>query len=114
GPATHAVLGSEFRIAADAQGNLFIADTENFRVRKVDVMTQEITTVAGGRNTPIKDNVPATSVGLLPIAVAVDAVGNLFIADWGYPTGIRKVGADGLITTVAGVEKTELGDNDPA
>jgi len=115
GPATRAVLGSEFRIAADAFGNLFIADTDNARVRRVDAATQEITTVAGGRSTPIKDNVPATSVRLLPIAVAVDAAGNLFILDWGYPTGIRKVAADTrLITTVAGVDKTELGDNGPA
>ena len=50
-----------------------------------------------------------------PQGVTVDGSGNLFIVDWGYPTGIRKVAVDtGLITTVAGVDKPELGDNGPA
>jgi sugar lactone lactonase YvrE len=115
GPATRAVLGSEFRIAAHPFGNLFIADTDNGRVRKVDFITQYIDTVAGGGSL-YGENLPATSVGLLPVAVDVDAAGNLFIADFGYPLSIRKVSAaTGLIRIVAGADRfPELGDNGPA
>jgi hypothetical protein len=91
-------------VAVDTNGNLYIADTGNGRIRKVAVDTGVITTVAGN-GTPgySGDGGPATSASLEgPNGVAVDANGNLFIADSGNHR-IRKVAADtGVITTIAG------------
>jgi sugar lactone lactonase YvrE len=115
GRATQASLGRDLRIAVDATGNIFISDPENARVRKVDVLTQIITSVAGGGD-HYEDGKPATSVGVLPVAVALDAAGNLYVSDYSYPGGIRRVSAlTGIITTVAGTSATiDLGDNGPA
>ena len=106
GPATSAQFAVPNSLAVDASGNLFIADSQNHRIRKVDT-GGTITTVAGtgGFCVPFTaacgDGGPATSATfLIPIRVAVDASGNLFIADF---TGrIRKVDSGGTITTVAG------------
>ena len=99
--ATAATLNQPMGVAVDASGNLFIADTLNFRVRKLS--NGIITTIAGG-GTPadgLGDGAPATSASMLPAAVALDASGNLFIADVGS-NRIRKISSDGVITTVAG------------
>ncbi len=102
GVATSAQLNSPYGVAVDAWGNLFIADSENQRVRKVTA-SRVITTVAGtgvaGYN---GDGGAATSAQLnYPYGVAVDPSGNLFIADFNNQR-IRKVAASGVITTVAG------------
>ena len=90
-------------VAVDAVGNLYIADTNNHRIRRVDAVTKIITTVAGiGQCTFSGDSGPATAAAICyPAGVAVDAAGNLFLAD--YSCRIRKLtGASGIITTVAG------------
>ncbi|MGP8218916.1 MAG: BACON domain-containing protein [Limisphaerales bacterium] len=88
-------------VALDASGNLFIADVDNGRVRKVD-NNGIITTVAGGGHYGLGDGGAATSASLIgPSGVAVDASGNLFIADT-WNNRIREVDPDGIITTVAG------------
>jgi trimeric autotransporter adhesin len=100
GPANRAQLSSPCGIAVDAAGNLYIADFDSHRIRKVS--NGVITTVAGNGTSGFSgDNGPATSAQLgNPYGVAVDAAGNLYIAD--PPTQrIRKV-SNGLITTVAG------------
>ena len=102
GPATAAQLNFPTGVAADAAGNLFMADTFNNRIRKVSA-SGTITTVAG---TGVRgfggDGGPATAAQLnYPQGVAVDAIGNLFIADTGNML-IRKVSANGIVTTVAG------------
>jgi sugar lactone lactonase YvrE len=114
-PATAAGLGAALRIAADASGNVFIADAGNRRVRQLSADARFITTIAGG-GTSFVDNMPARSVELLPVAIDVDAAGNLLIVDFGYPVGIRMVSAEsGLIRTIAGADIfLELGDNGPA
>jgi len=102
GPATSAELAGPMGVAVDANGNVYIADSYHFLVRKVSV-GGIITTVAGGRFAPFLDGGDgrlATEVGLrLPTGVSVDAAGNLYIA-----TGdrIRKVSSGGIISTVAG------------
>jgi uncharacterized protein (TIGR03437 family) len=98
GSATNAELYEPKGLAVDAAGNLFIADTENERIRKVS--NGVITTVAGGGSS-IAGNGTATSVQLwLPQSIAVDSAGSLFIADT-YNNRIRKV-SNGVIATVAG------------
>jgi uncharacterized protein (TIGR03437 family) len=99
GPATSAKLASPQGVAVDASGSLFIADSG--RIRKVSA-DGIITTVAGkGTGGYSGDGGPATSASVDPTSVAVDASGNLFIADTGN-NRIRKVSASGIITTVAG------------
>ena len=101
GAAFWAQLNHASGVALDA-GNLFIADTLNHRIRKV-TPDGIITTVAGsGTGGFSGDRGPAVSAQLnYPYSVAVDASGNLFIADT-LNHRIRKVTPDGIITTVAG------------
>jgi len=102
GPATAASLYYPSDVAVDSAGNLFIADFDNQRIRKVSA-SGIITTVAGNGTQGFSgDGGPATAASLYyPSGVAVDASGNLFIADSGN-SRIRKVSASGIITTVAG------------
>jgi hypothetical protein len=102
GAATNAELYYAYRVAVDDAGNLFISDTGNYRVRKVGT-NGIISTVAGnGTGGYSGDGGAATNAGLYgPRNVAIDAAGNLFIADYGSER-IRKVGTNGIITTVAG------------
>jgi sugar lactone lactonase YvrE len=116
GPATSAAMGYPEGLALDASGNLYIADLLNGRIRKVAAATGIITTVAGNGTVGYSgDNGPATSAGLSPQGVAVDASGNLYIADASNGR-IRKVAAaTGIITTVAGNGTYGYsGDNGPA
>lgn len=91
-------------MAVDGAGNIFIADTENHRIRKVTASTGIITTVAGnGTSGYSGDGGAATSAELnAPYAVALDTAGNIYIADT-QNYRIRKITAStGVISTVAG------------
>src|SRR6266566_5637939 len=117
GPATSASLNLPGEIAFDTNGNLFIADSQNGRIRRVDASTGMITTVAGnGGFTFSGDGGPATAAALNhPGGVAVDTNGNVFIAD-AYNCRVRRVdAATGIITTVAGNGQFSFsGDEGPA
>jgi len=113
GPATSARLNGPQAVAVDYAGNLYIADTENSRIRKVS--NGVITTVAGSGTPGFGgDNGPATGAQLyFPSGVAVDSALNLYIAD-SANNRIRKV-SNGVITTVAGNGTQGFGgDNGPA
>lgn len=102
GPAVAAQLDSPNGIALDSAGNLYIADQFNQRIRKV-ATDGTISTIAGNGSFNFSgDGGPATTASLgMPAAVAFDADGNLYIAETGNQR-IRKVAADGTISTVAG------------
>jgi len=104
GPATSAGLFQPSDAALDAAGNIYIADTYNNRIRKVEAATGMIATIAGnGTQGYSGDGGPATSAEFcLPSGIVLDAAGNLYIADW-CNNRIRKVDAlTGIITTFAG------------
>ena len=90
GLAISAELSNPQDVAVDSAGNLFIADSSNFRIRRVDAATGIITTVAGtGVSGFSGDGGPATSAELRSLGgMAVDSVGNLFMIDFGR---VRKV-----------------------
>jgi sugar lactone lactonase YvrE len=107
GAAANASFSALADVVVDVAGNLFIADSDNNRIRKVST-NGNITTFAGSGSTgfpPPKyggDGGPATNAGLaIPFGVAVDAAGDVLIADQGN-NRIRKVDTNGIITTVAG------------
>lgn len=104
GAATSAKIFYPNGVAVDTNGNVYIADSANNVIRKITASTGDISTVAGtGRGGYSGDGGPATSAKLLyPQAVAVDSVGNLYIADTDNSC-IRKVTAStGYISTIAG------------
>jgi sugar lactone lactonase YvrE len=114
GPATSARLAYPTGVALDGAGNLYIADLQNHRIRKVRP-DGTITTIAGSSATTSNqgccspsqggfsgDGGPAIDAQLsFPSSVAVDGAGNVFIADLGN-NRIRKVAPDGIIATIAG------------
>ena len=99
GAATNAALNSPYGVAVDSSGNLYIADQNNNRIRKVTA-SGIISTVAGGGY--FGDGGSATNAALsLPTSVALDNSGNLYIAEQ-YNNRIRKVNTLGIISTIAG------------
>lgn len=102
GPAKAALLDSPQGLAMGG-GNLYIADTHNHRIRKLNLTTGEITTIAGSSAGFSGDNGPATAAQLnLPTALALDGSNNLYIADT-QNHRIRRLNlASGIITTIAG------------
>lgn len=117
GPATEALLNFPTAVAVDAQGHLYIADTMNHRVRRVDAQTGIITTIAGtGQARFSGDDGPADRAALNePAALAVDAQGQLYIADQSN-NRVRAVNLKtGMIRTVAGMGSAAYdGDGKPA
>src|SRR5262249_27646618 len=102
-PAVRADLSDPNDVKLDASGNILIADTHNQRVRRLDLSTGLISTIAGNGTSGFSgDGGPATLARLAtPLALAVDAMGNLYISD-ASNNRIRRVSSGGTITTVAG------------
>lgn len=124
GPATLAKLYQPSGLAIDSDGNLYIADSGNHRIRKINAIggiitaNSIITTVAGkGTYGFSGDGGPATSAQLyFPYDVACDSQRNIYIADT-YNSRIRKVlSENGVIATIAGTGATsgDIGDEGPA
>jgi DNA-binding beta-propeller fold protein YncE len=117
GPANEAQLNFPAAIVIDRAGHLYLADTLNHRVRRVDALTGRIATIAGmGRPRCGGDGGPAVAAWLNePAALAVSASGVLYIADQSNHR-VRAIDlASGLICTVAGTgAATYNGDGIPA
>jgi hypothetical protein len=113
GPATKAKLDGPYGLAIDTAGDVYIADQRNNRIRKVAAKTGIITTVAGtgaGAGPGAQDECPIPVDGILatkstvclPLELAIDSSGNLYIADY-QNSEIRMISAKtGIISTVAG------------
>ncbi|GAB3897473.1 hypothetical protein GCM10028825_45190 [Spirosoma agri] len=115
GPATNAKFIQPLGMAIDATGRVYIADSQNHRVRRID-LNGVITTIAGnGINGYGGDGGLAVNATLrFPTCVVIDKDGNLYIVDSGN-NRIRKVGVDGVINTVAGNGTPSFGgDGGPA
>jgi DNA-binding beta-propeller fold protein YncE len=120
-PATEAALNSPGGVAASANGDIYIADTLNHRIRMIDHATGHIHTVAGvgvpGQpGGPVGDGGPAVEAYLnMPSDVAIGPTGDLYIADMHHQR-VRRVDArTRIITTVAGNGRWgRSGDGGPA
>jgi sugar lactone lactonase YvrE len=100
GAAASATFAFPTGVAVDATGTIFVADTNNFRVRQISP-SGIVTTIAGnGTRGSSGDGGPATGAQLnYPTGIKLDTVGNLYIGDGG---AVRRVSPSGIITTVAG------------
>jgi hypothetical protein len=115
GPATSAKLNYPASAAVDGVGNLYIADTDNNRIREVSAATGVINTIAGNGNGGFTGDGPALENSLYyPGAVRADANGNTFIVD-SDNNRIRWVDGGGTLTTFAGSNSAGFsGDGGPA
>ncbi len=115
GAATDAALYLPTGVAVDGSGNVYIADGANSRVRKIN-SSGIISTIAGNGIPGFYGDGGAATLASLngPIGVAVDAAGNIFIADCNNNV-IRKINSSGIISTVAGSGIASYsGDGGPA
>ena len=102
GQATSAAVNGPSATAIDAAGNIYIADAYTSRVRKIDTTGVISTVVGNGICNFSGDGGPAASAQVCqPYGVAVDNVGNVYIADT-YNYRIRKINSSGIISTIAG------------
>ena len=102
GFAIYAKLNEPREIVTDSQGNFYIADWFNKRVRKIDP-NGIITTIAGNGYSGFSgDNGLAINAKISPYGIALDGQGNIYIADSFFNNRIRKITTSGIITTVAG------------
>ena len=100
GASTVARFYSPSAVAADAAGNLYVADTGNHLVRKIS--GGQVTTLAGGPLAPGSVDGPSLSARFnSPSGIALDGAGALYVADYGNHT-IRRIGTDGVVSTFAG------------
>jgi RHS repeat-associated protein len=105
GPATQAKMGGPFRVAVGPDGSVYIVDADYDIIRRVtpDGIINTVAGMPGWEGYYMLDNVPATSAALHnPRGLSVASDGTLYIAD-SENHAIRRVGPDGIITTVAGI-----------
>lgn len=100
GPAVSAKFLEPWGVTADGQGNFFVADTYNNRIRKISA-AGTVSTVAGNGTAGLTDGPAATAQFNYPYGVALDAQGNIYVADT-YNNVVRKITSAGVVSTLAG------------
>ncbi|HEY8934609.1 MAG TPA: IPT/TIG domain-containing protein, partial [Cyclobacteriaceae bacterium] len=100
GTGTAASFNGPFGVVVDAIGNVFVADTYNHRIRKITA-DGVVSTLAGNGDSDFADGTGTDARFSYPTGVAVDASGNVYVAEIGN-YHIRKITADGVVSTLAG------------
>jgi sugar lactone lactonase YvrE len=100
GTGTSAAFNYPTGVAADAAGNVYVADYGNNLIRRITA-AGVVTTLAGSGNQALADGTGASASFIFPYGVAADAAGNVYVADYGN-NAIRRVTAAGVVTTLAG------------
>lgn len=101
GPASLALFNTPSAIAADKDANIIIADTSNNRIRRLSSDRKLVSTIAGSGAAGHRDGAALEAQFDGPIGVAVDKDNNIIVAD-SYNDRVRKISADGAVTTIAG------------
>lgn len=111
GTGLSALFRSPSALAVTTTGLLYIADTENFTIRKMVLSTGRVTTVAGraGEEGSANGSVGGARLGYIH-GIALDSAGNVIVADFTYNT-VRKITASGSVTTFAGVANVRGNEN---
>jgi len=112
GPVATAEFNYPRGIVMDSEGNLFIGDSWNHRIRKIDMATLEVSTFAGGGSDigvgsvgDLLDAADTSARFYTPSGLGIDSENNLYVAD-AYNHRIRKIAPDGVVTTIAGSGST--------
>lgn len=101
GVGTAITLNGPYGVTVDAQGNVYVADRENARIRKIDAVTGASSTFAGSGATGFSDGTGTSAQFYRPAGLCVDPFGNIYIAErWNH--AIRKVSSTRVVTTLAG------------
>lgn len=100
GKGTDASFSNLMGLCLDEKGNIYVADSRNNKIRKVDA-EGVVTTIAGSGSVGSADGKGATASFFNPVAVAADKNGNVYVADT-HNSLIRKINGEGLVTTFAG------------
>jgi sugar lactone lactonase YvrE len=110
GPALQAILSLPGALAVDGSNNLYFADTNNHRIRKITASNGLISTIAGNdKQDYLGDGGLATAASLdSPRGLATDAAGNIYISDT-HNQRIRKIDSNGIITRIAGTGSAAFG-----
>ncbi|RKT00250.1 YDG domain-containing protein [Flavobacterium sp. 123] len=101
GIGTSASFSNPSGVAIDAAGNLYIADRFNHKIRKI-TPSGLVSTFAGSGTIGATDGTGSSASFSIPTGVAIDAAGNIYVADYGN-NKIRKITAAGTVTTFAGI-----------
>lgn len=108
GPASMARFAGPTGVAVDRRGNVYVADTGNYRIRKI-TPSGEVSTLAGGSVDGVTDGTGRQARFTAPMGLGVDAEGNLYVGDTGRPR-VRKIVPTGVVTTYAGSGENGFAD----
>lgn len=103
GTGAQAEFNMPLGVAADGRGHLFVADTHNHRIRRIDLATQQVSTLAGSGQRGATDGPAALAQFNEPHGVAADSAGNVYVADTGNNRIRRLDAATGQVSTLAGL-----------